>query len=120
MPNTSGFLSRRQLNSHYQLHGADFGAANAGEYEKQADAFWADPKPSGVHECVREHGDRVRFDPAIQGYSVMDSKGVIRTFFKPVPCVSLPPHQRGAARRAGRCHGHADNLVYFREECTKW
>lgn len=120
MPNTSGFLNARQLDLHYLAHGADFGAANGTEYEQMADGFWAVPRPAHMHECMRKSGDTVRFDPRTQAYSVVDSKGVIRTFFKPVPCLSLPAHERAAARLSGRCHGHANNLIYFERECKRW
>jgi pyocin large subunit-like protein len=120
VPNTSGFLNARQLNLHYVLHGAEFGATNANEYEQMADGFWAVPKPAHVHECVRKSGDVVRFDAHTQAYGVVNAKGAIRTFFKPVPCVSLPAPQRAAAKLSGRCHGHASNLIYFQVECKRW
>ena len=119
MPNTSGFVNARQMNLHYLAHGADFGAANAIEYERMADAFWAVPKPAHVHECMRKSGDIVRYDPHTAAYSVVDAKGVIRTFFKPVPCVALPTGERTTARRSGRCHDHPNNLVYFQTECKR-
>jgi hypothetical protein len=111
--NTCGFLNAKQLNRHYAEHGADFGAASPQEYGTLADAFLGGVKPAHVHECKRSAGDTVRFDPVTEAYGVLDSNGIIRTYFKPVPCSSVPAHQRRAIQQAGRCHGHPNNLLYF-------
>jgi len=105
---------------HYADHGNEFGAANTTDYEKLADAFWIDPKPAHMRECRRRQGDIVRFDPVTQACSIIDSKSMIRTFFKPVPCASLPLEQRAAVKSVGRCHGYSDNLIYFQMECKRW
>jgi hypothetical protein len=84
-----------------------------------ADAFWGDPKPPHVLEHRRKRGDLIRFDTNTEAMSVVDGKSVIRTFFRPVPCVSLPVAQRAATKLLGRCHDHATNLLYFQAECLR-
>lgn len=85
-----------------------------------ADAFWSNPKPSHIQQCKRKRGDVVRFDPATQAYGVVDGSNVIRTFFKPIPCASVPELQRSAMSKAGRCHAEKDNLIYFQVRCKQW
>jgi len=109
-----------ELTQHYADHGKDFGASSRNEYEQFADMFWAEPKPAHVHEYRRRLGDIIRFDPRDQTFSVVDNKSVIRTFFKPIPCVSIPAPQRAAEKMAGRCHGYADNIQYFQARCAQW
>jgi hypothetical protein len=117
---TKGFLNDRQRARHFQEHGADFGAADAKEYEQIADTFLGGPAPLGSsRECTRRMGDKVRYDPTTQAYGVLDGNGVIRTFYKPVPCVTLPFAVRHAVRLAGRCHPYPNNVVYFETECKR-
>jgi hypothetical protein len=120
VPNTSGFRSPTELMLHYAEHGNEFGANNSHEYEQFADMFWAEPKPAHVRECRRRLGDIIRFDPNDQTFSVVDNKSVIRTFFKPIPCVAIPAQQRVAEKKAGRCHSYADNVKYFQARCQQW
>src|SRR5271165_1016470 len=97
---TKGFLNYRQRARHFSEHGVDFGASNANDYEQIADAFLGGAAPLGsVHECTRKMGDKVRYDPTTQAYGVLDSRGVIRTFYKPVPCAALTDPQRTAAKQ---------------------
>src|SRR5713226_6867877 len=117
---TKGFLNFRQLNRHFNEHGADFGTSNAREYEESADAFLGGALPSNIHQCTRKGGDMIRYDPQTQTYGVLDSGGIIRTYFKPVPCSSLPASVRSALKQAGRCHGHSNNFLYFQSECKRW
>jgi hypothetical protein len=117
---TKGFLNTRQLNRHFAEHGADFGASNSTDYELMADKFLGGSKPAGTHECTRSKGDILRYDPATDVYGVLSSGGIIRTFFKPIPCSSVPARTRAAVTLAGRCHSHANNLQYFQAECKKW
>lgn len=117
---TKGFLNTRQLNRHFAQHGADFGASNAKEYEEFADGFLGGTLPAGIHECKRTQGDRIRYDPQSQAYGVLDGHGVIRTYFKPVPCSSVAAQLLQALRQAGKCHGYANNFLYFEAECKKW
>jgi filamentous hemagglutinin len=116
---TNGFVSIAELNRHFQEHGSDFGASNAAEYEQMADAFLGGNKPSTVHECIRRCGMKVRYDPVDESFGVLDGADIIRTYYKPIPCSSLPGSIRAASRQAGRCHQYANNLVYFKVECLK-
>lgn len=120
VPNTGGFRSTLELMQHYADHGAEFAVATAAGYAAMADAFWVDPKPPQVLECRRSRGDLMRFDTITETIGVVDSKSVIRTFFRPVPCASLPAAQRAAISLLGRCHDHANNLLYFQAECSRW
>ena len=119
MPNTKGFLPL-ELIQHYAQHGVEFGASSASEYETIADALWSDPKPPHIHECRRSRGDSVRFDSIKDAYSVIDSRRVIRTLFRPIPCISVNETSRAAMQRAGQCHGEVDNLSYFHKRCKQW
>ncbi len=114
-----GFVGTKQLNRHFMEHGGDFGASNAVEYEQAATAFLSGIAPSGIHECERKGGDIIRYDPQTQGYGVLDSSGTIRTYYKPVPCSSIPASVRSAIRQAGRCHRYASNYLYFQVECKR-
>ena len=116
---TKEFESIRQRNRHFQEHGDDFGASNASEYEQMADAFLVGSRTTTVHECIRPNGMKVRYDSADEALGVLDVGDIIRTYFKPVPCSSLPGALPAAAKQAGRCHPCANNLVYFKAECKK-
>jgi pyocin large subunit-like protein len=114
---TRGFVSVMQLQRHYQDHGADFGCADASEYERLADEFLSGPRQSHVHECTRSGGDLARFCTVTEAYGVVGSNGVIRTFYKPIPCISVPRATRAAMQSAGRCHDKATNFLYFKARC---
>jgi hypothetical protein len=117
---TKGFVNARQRNRKFSKHGAEFGASNAEDYERSADAFLGGVVPSGVHECARKEGDRVRYNPQNDAYGVIDAAGIIRTYYKPVPCSSIRDALlRASVRQAGMCHGHATNLLYFQSECRR-
>jgi hypothetical protein len=107
------------LNRHFQEHGSDFDASNPTEYEQLADRFLGLEKPETVHECATGSGAKVRYDPGTDAFGVIDRGGIIRTFFKPLPCSRVQGAMREATRIAGRCHKHANNLVYFKVECKK-
>jgi hypothetical protein len=120
MPNTRGFKGLELL-QHHSEHRAEFGMVALAEYAQMADEFWMDPKPAHVHECTRPlRKDVLRFDPTTDTFGCMDVSGYIRTFFKPVPCASLPAAQAAAWKRLGKCHRWPDNLTYFREGCKLW
>jgi pyocin large subunit-like protein len=116
---TNGFESIVQLSRHFGEHGSDFGASNAEEYEQMADDFLGGTKPKDIHECYRNNGSCIRYDPDSEAFGILDRGGIIRTYYKPVPCASVPYHMREATKQAGRCHPCANNLVYFKGECKK-
>lgn len=103
-----------ELAIHHAKHGADFMAATDTEYERLAEQFLLTPFRPGLIECKRKRGDIVRYDEITQEFAVLSAVGVIRTYFKPVPCASLP---RGVPKVG--CHGMRDNLQYFNTECSK-
>src|SRR5712692_4554135 len=98
---TRGFLNRNQLKYPYQEHGMDFGAGSADDYERLADTFLGSGLAPNARECTRRQGDTVRFNPHTNEYGVLDSSGIIRTYFKPVPCISVPAQHRLAIARSG-------------------
>jgi pyocin large subunit-like protein len=116
---TKGFESLPQLRVHFGEHGEDFGASNAEEYETEADEFLGSAKAPDIHECVRKCGHIIRYDPRTEAYGILDKGGIIRTYYKPMPCSQVPFLQREAVKQAGRCHKYPNNLVYFRMECNK-
>jgi pyocin large subunit-like protein len=116
---TRGFVNQIQLNRHFVEHGADFGASNAQEYEEAADAFLAGTMHVTTRECTRTKGDIIRYDQQTQAYGILDSRGIIRTYFKPVPCSTISASARHAIRLSGRCHQYRDNFLYFQSECGR-
>jgi pyocin large subunit-like protein len=116
---TKGFESIEQMNRHFSEHGDDFGARSAVEYEEMADRFLSGDKSESMHECTRACGMKLRYDQNSEAFGVLDRDRIIRTYFRPVPCSSLPGAIRESRRRAGRCHRHANNLVYVKLECAK-
>jgi pyocin large subunit-like protein len=117
---TKGFLNSAQLQYHFQEHGMDFSAKNVKDYERMADVFLGDGLAPNARECMRRQGDKVRFNPHTDEYGVIDTSGVIRTYFKPTPCASIPTPQRAAVAQSGRCHGQLSNTLYFQSECKRW
>jgi hypothetical protein len=115
-----GFPNRRQRDRHYAKHGGDCGATTPEEYERLADTFFAMVKTATVHECTRSQGDIIRFDQRTDFYGVLSSSMAIRTFFKAIPCSSIPASQLLAIKLAGRCHKEATNMLYFKSECARW
>lgn len=116
---TKGFISVAELRRHFSEHGDDFGASNAEEYEALADDFLGGTASSDVHECTRKCGLMIRYCLSTEAFGILDTDGVIRTFFKPIPCSQVSFAKREAVRQAGRCHKYPNNLIYFRQECAK-
>ena len=85
MPYTKGFRPDSLL-GHFGDHGREFKVFSAEDYEKAADSFMGEPLPCGVIEGVRcATGERLRYDPTTLTFGVVDSTGVILTFYKPSP-----------------------------------
>lgn len=118
MASNCAFASILHLNDHFLKHGADFGASSTAEYEAWACGFMVGPKSANVLEAVRKGGDLVRFDPSTQEFGVVNG-GVIRTYYRPVPCSSVAALFRAAARSARKCHDRVDNMQYFLAEAAK-
>ena len=102
-----------ELAIHHAKHGAQFPGLTATEYEELADKFLGNPLTPAMVECRRRKGDVLRYDTKTEEFGVLSVTGIIRTYFKPVPCETLP----AALRR--NCHEHPTNLDYFHEECRK-
>lgn len=115
-----GFLNVRQRSLHWGAHGDDFKAGTPDEYEHLADEFLTKTLAAGMQEHIRSRGDKIRYDPRTEEFGIMDVGGVIRTYFIPVPCSSLPATERVLAKRRGLCHDCVNNLIYFKRECKRW
>jgi pyocin large subunit-like protein len=102
-----------ELADHYAKHRADFVVFTEKEYEAMADRFMAGPLAPHLMECTRRNLDIIRYDTITTEYAVCTSAGIIRTYFKPVPCASIP---MGGPRVP--CHNYIDNVAYFRVTCT--
>lgn len=101
-------FDRAELTDHFDKHRGDFAVANELEYEREAERFLVSPGRPTLLECNRTGGDLLRYDTATEEFAVLSSAGIIRTYFKPVPCV---------VRRVQFCHGEADNRQYFLKAC---
>jgi pyocin large subunit-like protein len=108
LPRTNGFASRVHRLGHWADHQADFGGIGVARYEARADRFLSKPVHVGIRQCTRKGGDIVRFDLVTDESAVMSTAGVVRSYFKPMPCVVI--------KRKG-CHRLPDNLTYFHETC---
>jgi pyocin large subunit-like protein len=97
-----------ELADHYAKHGADFPVSDDRQYEAQAAQFLVGPRRASLLECFRSGGDLVRYDAATEEFGVLSGNGVIRTYYKPVPC---------RVRMVPFCHGEVDNIQYFRRTC---
>jgi pyocin large subunit-like protein len=104
-----------ELAIHYAKHRTDFAVATDKEYERLADLFLTGPPHPNLKKCNRKHGDLVRYDTVTQEYGVLAGGGIIRTYFKPIPCASLPV---GAPPLS--CHEFPNNVEYFLNSCLHW
>lgn len=101
------------------MHGAEFACNSAEDYEILADKFLTDPTTPSLLECFRPDGQRVRLDKTTDMFGVLTDDNIILTLFKAIPCSSLHYVEADLARRTGRCHESATNLLYFQSECRK-
>lgn len=102
-----------ELWDHFYRHGADFGAATDAEYEMMAATFLTAARHADLMECTRKYsGDLVRYDRVTRAYGVLSISGVIRTYFKPVPCAP------GIPLSPPDCHEDGSNIQYFRKRCA--
>jgi len=101
---------------HWSSHSQDFALnINDAQYEALADKFMGERLRPTVLPCQRTHGDRVRYDPATGTFGVVSQDGILRTYFKPIPCSWIP----AAFVDKRWCHAHPDTLTYFQVECRK-
>jgi hypothetical protein len=92
-----------------------FGVATDMEYERLAAQFLLAAGHADLLQCIRKHGDIVRYNRVTTEFGVLSAQGVIRTYFKPKPCRSLPKNVPKVD-----CHGYRDNFQYFHAECARW
>jgi pyocin large subunit-like protein len=102
-----------ELADHFARHHADFAVSTDTDYEDMAERFLDAPRTPQLMECTRGNRDIVRYDTITTEYAVRTSTGIIRTYFKPVPCSSIP-----AGAPPVRCHKYLNNISYFRVTCT--
>lgn len=117
MPTATGFIDANTLTIHFNEHGQDFNATNEADYLAQAKAFIETPivADSTIVERVRtSNGDILRFDNATETFASVQSNGLIRTFFRPMPMHLAPP---GTPRR--KMHRFSSNYDYFLDTCSK-
>jgi hypothetical protein len=74
------FASRAVLTSHFERHGAEFGAKTAKAYLRQAQSF---VRREGLDSVTRSNGDRLLYDAAKNEFAAVAKDGTIRTYFKP-------------------------------------
>lgn len=109
---TKGFADATELQTHFSDHAVDFAALTPSDYEALADAFLSKPATADMRECTRSKGDRVRFDKVTNEYGVIDNKGVIRTYFVPKMCSTLP--RRNFRIKCHRLPSNLDYAIYTR------
>jgi hypothetical protein len=81
-------------------------------YEYMADRFLSRMQPLD-HQRIR--GDFVKYDGTSNTLGIVDSSGIIQTFFKPEFCVNVPH----AIRNRKQCHNRATHLDYVRNVCSQ-
>ena len=105
-----------KLSDHFSRHHVRLGLKSEKEYQRKASEFLlTSAAERGIQDCTRKYGDLVRYDPITDEFGVLSSAGIIRTYFKAVPChaLLLPAPMLD-------CHkGGLSNLDYFLSECGK-
>jgi pyocin large subunit-like protein len=115
MVSIKGFASDQLLEQHHADHADDFGAPDPRKYEELARAFLEEPKEKWFKECTRKAGDLVRYDPTSNRLAIMSTTGIIRTFYKPRFCSTVPPEKKGIKK----CHNQPTHLAYVKQVCSK-
>lgn len=121
IPHTNGFIDKTERLQHWSDHAQDFGSGHSEmRYEYMADRFLTGPLIPVVLDCRRirrtnRYGDYIRFNQTTGEFGVLSKSGIIKTYFKPMPCCWLP----AGYARPGVCHGEPSNLDYFSGECRK-
>ncbi len=95
----TGFANENTLESHYNDHGADFGAKSSSQYQALAKSFMNSDN-SSILSKTRINGDIVKFNPSTNEFGVVTSSGIIRTYYKPNPAI----------------HGEPTNLDYYNKQ----
>jgi hypothetical protein len=100
------FFDQLDRDTHFLKHGHEFGATDALEYERMADAFMFDALEGDARECTRPGGiDRLRLGFNTRRLGVACTNPVfVRTFYV-VTVISVASH--GGAKG------------YFRWQCAR-
>ncbi len=116
MPIATSFLDYESLYWHYRFHGRDFGCVDETDYLNQCLAFLNADRSihTDIQECERESSaEIIRFNAVNDYFAVMDTGGIIKTFYKPVPISRKPVGFRGIT------HPFHTNQEYFEENCKR-
>jgi pyocin large subunit-like protein len=93
-----GFRTKRQLDEHYQKHGAEFGNISKADYLRLAQELRDARAGGSLLEKVQPGGVVTRFDKRHGYFGAYNPDGTIRTFFIPVD------GERYFERQARRAH----------------
>jgi pyocin large subunit-like protein len=78
-----GFRTQRQLDEHYQKHGAEFGHVSEGQYLRLAQELRDAPVGGPILEAIKPGGVISRFDRRTGYFGAYNPDRTIRTFFVP-------------------------------------
>jgi pyocin large subunit-like protein len=78
-----GFRTQRQLDEHYQKHGAEFGRINEAQYLRLAQELRDAPVGGPILEAIKPGGVISRFDRRTSYFGAYNPDRTIRTFFIP-------------------------------------
>jgi pyocin large subunit-like protein len=78
-----GFRAKRNLDEHYDKHGAEFGSITKAEYLRQAQELRDRPAGGDILEAARNDGVTTRFDRRSGAFLAFNRDLTIRTYFKP-------------------------------------
>jgi pyocin large subunit-like protein len=93
-----GFRSRRDLDEHYQKHGAEFGNISKADYLRLAQELRDAPVGGTILQATRSDGVITKFDKRHGYFGAYNADQTIRTFFIPVD------GERYFRRQANRAH----------------
>jgi len=79
-----GFRSRRDLDEHYQKHGAEFGNISKADYLRLAQELRDAPIGGTILQATRSDGVITKFDKRHGYFGAYNPDQTIRTFFIPV------------------------------------
>ena len=80
---TSHGFSDVTRDRHFNVHGGDYEAASAEEYESIAVNFRDSEPTANIEEFISEDGSTFKYDSAANDFLIYKPNGEIVTFFKP-------------------------------------
>jgi RHS repeat-associated protein len=83
LPTSQSWGDAATLPGHYADHGAEFGAANADTYARQASEFFQRSQAEGLPTKIDEEGVIRAYDPSTNEFGAYDAGGGTRTYFQP-------------------------------------